>query len=236
MASASLTAADAAGGAAGGANDGMAKYAGLLSAAAGGVSAGSSLAQGYGAGAINDYNAGTAIANAEMRSQVDTYNAAVEARQAQIARDTAASQGEIQDVITRRTMAQTIANAGASGIDVTQGSPLQVLSDQAGQGALMKRLLLYRGEMTAEAAESRGALDQLLAQQALTSGNMQSTLDRLQGDQARMAGTMKAGSTLLTTGANLLRSNYQPSSPAGGTMPQLSSATLSTLSGMPSDI
>jgi len=80
-------------------------------------------------------------------------NLAIGRRQAAQARDRALTDAEDIAVNTRRTLGTVRANAGASGLIVEEGSPLEVLIAGAGAGELSRQRRLWEGEMEAQDAE-----------------------------------------------------------------------------------
>jgi len=80
-------------------------------------------------------------------------NLAVGRRRAAIARDRAVTDAEDIALNTRRTLGSVRANAGANGLIVEEGSPLEVLIAGAGAGELSRQRRLWEGEMEAQDAE-----------------------------------------------------------------------------------
>lgn len=119
--------------------------------------------------AAGDYNAAVSRVNAEQTLQQATLQADIEAQK------------------TRRETAQQAANFGASGVELT-GSPLAVMGDTAMTGELNRQLILYRGKIGAQAADSQAAVDEF------------------KGQQAASAGTAAAGGTLLSGGVKFAES------------------------------
>lgn len=132
------------------------------------------LLAGAGAGALGSISQGN--------QQAAASNANAQQLEARASADTAqaAAQATLDQQNSRRQMAAAFANAGASGVDPGQGSPLSVMSDLAAQGELTRRLSIYRGDVA-----STGDLNQ-------------AALTRWQGSQAKQAGFLRAGTTLLT--------------------------------------
>lgn len=88
--------------------------------------------------------AGASQADAAGRAQADAYNQQAEAALA-LAKNKAAQEKDKY----RRLAASQRANLGASGVDVNQGSPLDVLADTEAEGAISAMQLLYSGELEA---------------------------------------------------------------------------------------
>lgn len=125
----------------------------------------------------------SSVAGGIQQQRAYSYNA--DLARAQAAQVTQESQAEAQqqEQQTKRTIGEQIAAAGASGVDATQGSPVNVVADQAQQGELSRQLLLYRGQVQSTAL------------------NNQAAADNFYGNQALVAGFGRGGSTLLTAGA-----------------------------------
>lgn len=81
-------------------------------------------------------------------------------RQAAITRDRAQSDAKDIDVETRRALATVRANAGASGLLVDEGSPLETTIAVAGAGELSRQRRLWEGELDAQDAEISGVASQ----------------------------------------------------------------------------
>lgn len=102
---------------------------------------------------------GTMSANSRGSGAVDQANQAnlaIGRRNAAIARDRAVTDAEDIAANTRRTLGTVRANAGASGLLVEEGSPLEVLVAGAGAGELSRQRRLWEGEMEAQEAEIAG--------------------------------------------------------------------------------
>jgi hypothetical protein len=98
---------------------------------------------------------GTMSANSRGQASYDysnQANMAIGRRQAAIARDRAVTDAEDIAANTRRTLGTVRANAGASGLLVEEGSPLEVLVAGAGAGELSRQRRLWEGEMEAQDA------------------------------------------------------------------------------------
>ena len=137
------------------------------------VIAGAAAVAGAGVAAYGSYQQGQAQAAAGK------YNERVAANQAQAAREAAALEADRAHDKNRRLLASQRARIGASGI-TTEGSPLLVMMDSAEQAALDEATIRYRGSLGAAAATSEGVLQGFY------------------GRQARRAGTIGAGASLLT--------------------------------------
>ena len=112
------------------------------------------------------------------------YQAQQQENQAQAARNAAAVQEAQSRERNKRIMALARARAGASGVVSTEGSPLLVMLENARQAELEAQLIRYGGEIQAGFLEG------------------ESRLSTFRGRNARRAGNIGAGTTLLSGVAN----------------------------------
>lgn len=130
--------------------------------------------------------AGTAMSvlgqlqQAQTARAVGRYNQQLSERNAAIARDQTAAEIIRQQRTARRVQGAARAAYGASGVTM-EGSPLDVLEDNATQAELDTLTLRYRGELRAQGYEQEGAMA------------------RFRGDQQARAGRMAAAGTLLSS-------------------------------------
>ena len=125
-----------------------------------------------------------------VQNQIAQYNANVMQQRAQQVRELAAAKEAMQRRINGRQQGQIVAAYGASGVDVGQGTPLEVLHDAATEGELQAQLIHYGGEVDA---------NNLMTQ---------SYLDIASGQAASSAAQTGAMSTLLTGGARVSMGAY----------------------------
>jgi hypothetical protein len=116
----------------------------------------------------------------EVAAQIGGYNASIFNQQANQAQAEAAARADILRRDNERKMASTRAAYAAAGVDPNQGTPLDVMEDQATEAELQRRLVLYQGDTAAMSLRQRAALASM------------------GGAAAAEAGTMAAGTTLLT--------------------------------------
>ena len=112
------------------------------------------------------------------------FNATIAAQNADISRADAAARAQQQDRENYMRLGSIRAAQGHAGGDAGSGSVLDVLGDVAAQGELEKQYIIYQGE-----------------QRARGYGNT-ATLDTFSGKQAQTAGYLKAGTELMSGGAN----------------------------------
>jgi hypothetical protein len=155
--------------------------------------------------------AGTAVAavsavrSGEAQQQAEDYNAAVQKQEAETAQQASETQAQITAQQTRQKLGEAASMYGASGVDVTTGSPLAVLSGMAQTGELNRQMNLWQGKT-----------------QATAFGN-QAGLSLVSGTNAAAAGSIQAGTNLLTGSSNALlnlskglSTSSPATNPAGG--------------------
>jgi hypothetical protein len=123
--------------------------------------------------------AGSVIGGRQANA-VAGYNAKVAENNAQAERDRAAYDASLQKDQLRRVVGAQRAAGAASGLDITQGTPVAVLGDTAKQGELDVLARLYSGESAATASLND-------AQRF-----------RAEGKAAQTAGFINAGTNLLS--------------------------------------
>lgn len=121
--------------------------------------------QGQAAKAAADYNA-----------QVANNNAAVAEQQAQ-------SQAMVQGRRASMQNGALLANMAANGVDATEGSPLDILSQSAANAEMDRQNIVYNGRVKAQSLRN------------------QAQLDTFQGETAQTNGWMSAASTVLSGGS-----------------------------------
>ena len=125
--------------------------------------------------------AGTLSAGNQYNT-MQTINQQVMYQRAQTIEQQSQAQAAIEKNQTERKLGQIGAAYGASGVDASQGTPLEVLADSAAQGELQRNLTLWGGRVNANAA--------------ITQGN----IDAYEGGLATQNAAWEAGTTLLTGG------------------------------------
>lgn len=142
--------------------------------------------------------AGGAAANnaAKYNAQVASNNAAMAQRQAEDAKE----RGRIEEQRFRLQAAQLrgqqAASLAANGVDISSGSPLQVLADSAGMA-----------ELDAASVRDQAAREAYGYQVESANYLNESTLERARGKSAKRASYFEAGSSLLT-GAGRVAANW----------------------------
>lgn len=104
----------------------------------------------------------------EANQAAGEYNAAMLMQNAGLAREQGLVAADQQAREAKRTVGSMVASYGASGVQVDQGSPLDVLADSARQATLDNLTIKYNAEMQARNYEQQ-------AQLALMGGQTSST-------------------------------------------------------------
>ena len=126
------------------------------------------------------FGAYTAMEAGEAQKDLADYNAEVEAENAKAARQKAAyEEGLIREQGAKLRARQRVAFL-ASGVDLSEGTPLEVLGEQAKTLEMDAAAIRYGGNVEAIKAKQRG------------------DMYRIKGAQDKQAGYYNAGSSLLT--------------------------------------
>jgi hypothetical protein len=128
-----------------------------------------------------------AVQQGQSQAEADRYNRQLQQQEAEVATQQAEAQVASDKQLATRQMGEIAASYGASGVDVGQGSPLEVLSDQAAEAQIKQNIATYRARVAA-------------------TGDVNSAnLYGLYADQARQAALARAGSTILTGASQIAR-------------------------------
>lgn len=130
------------------------------------------------------------IAQGETTNNMLKYNANVQIQNAANARAAAALNANKQSIMAQKTLGAIQANYGASGVEGTSGSVMDVMAASASNAELDRQNILYGGEIKAINSEN------------------QASMDRFEGSQAVSAGYLNAVASMATAGGQLLSSNY----------------------------
>jgi hypothetical protein len=137
------------------------------------------------AAAVSVYSA---VQAGKQRSAAAKYNQAVAQQNAKAAQE----QGAEAALQSQRQTAQKIgameANYGASGVDASTGSPLDVLTDSVRQGTLDQLTLKYDASLRGAGYTNTATLDGMEASNATTSGYLNAA-------GAALGGTAQAADT-----------------------------------------
>lgn len=128
-----------------------------------------------------------AAAEARAQQQVAQYNAKVAEREAQAIEQKTAFEQQRQAEEAARIEGSLRANLGASGAVPSEGTPLMLQSKQAAESELDNLMIGYEGQIGAGRARSQSRLDK-----------MQAGIYSQKASNARTAGMIGAGTTLLT--------------------------------------
>jgi len=118
----------------------------------------------------------------QSQSEWSNYNAQIAERDAQNTRNLAAFDAEQKRKETQSLIGRQKALYGKAGVTM-EGSPLLLMEETASEGELDARMIEWSGSNKSERYMSEGQLS------------------RMKGSQAKTAGYIGAGSTLLTGGA-----------------------------------
>lgn len=124
-------------------------------------------------GAISvSVSAYSAVAAGENASEVADYNAKVQENAAQDARQRGAvAAAEHQDKV-KRMIGTQMATAGANGLLVTTGTPLDIMTDTAGMGKLDSLRLIANAHRQASGLDDQAGLTKVQGANASTAGNL----------------------------------------------------------------
>lgn len=111
-----------------------------------------------------------AIRSGQQTAAADKYNEEVAQQNAQIAKQQGEAAAEQQQRETQRKIGAMVANYGASGVDASTGTPLDVLTDSVQQGTLDQLTAKYNYSLRAAGAQDDAGLDQSAASNATASG------------------------------------------------------------------
>lgn len=111
----------------------------------------------------------SAISGAQAQSNAMKYNAEMAERNAQIARQNAAVEEAKQRRLTVLRQGAARANVGMAGVDL-EGSPLDILEQNAAQEELDALTIRYKGELAASGFQADAALNRANASNAMTQG------------------------------------------------------------------
>lgn len=114
------------------------------------------------------------------QASVDQYNAGADLTNATNINTSAELNAAQKDQEDRRRLGAAAAAFSASGVQM-QGSPLQVMADLTRQGELSKQTILYNGQQNAQVYRQRASTE------------------TAEATQAKTAGQIGAGATLLTS-------------------------------------
>lgn len=144
-------------------------------------------------------------AAAQQSAVVTDYNVAAAQNQAQQVRNAAAVEEDAYRRTVRRAQAANRAAIGASGVDMS-GSPLLVLMDNAEQAEYEAQRIKQAGAQQAATLESQADLENYYGQSAAQAYSRE---EQAIGRKATGA-YVGAGTSLLSSGANLTYSYYSP--------------------------
>lgn len=164
--------------------------------------------------AYGQYQAGKAQESAsEYNAQVQEQNARVAEQYAKAAEARGDDEARQRRIDADRMASRQMAVLAAKGIDISTGTPLDILGDTAMYGELDAQTIKYNAAL--EAYQQR-----VTASNALSSAE----LSRMEGRQAAKAGNMQAVGTLIG-GAAKAGNQYMSYSNSGSSVPIYNSTT-----------
>lgn len=141
--------------------------------------------------AYGQYQQGQAAQKAaQYNAAVSEQNAKIAEQYARAAEDRGAEEARRKRIDTDRIISRQQAVLAAKGIDISSGTPLDIIGDTA----------LY-GELDAQTIEYNAALEAYQQRSQASNLRQQATLQRFEGDNAAQAGKIGAVGTLIGTAA-----------------------------------
>jgi len=122
-----------------------------------------------------------AVRQAQAQAGAARYNAQIAEQNSQIATAQGNAAAEAQSRDAQRKMGAMVASYGAAGVDVSSGSPADVLADSARSAALDNLTIRYNSKLRAMGFDQQAALDRSTADNADTAGYINATSSLLQG-------------------------------------------------------
>lgn len=134
--------------------------------------------------AVSAYSAVTA---GEAQSDAATRNAQVASQNATVATQQAQANAEIQQRRAAQVIGASRAAFGASGVDGSTGSPLDVLASSASSAELDRQGVIYQGRLKAMGFQNTADEDTAAASNYLTSGYLRAGSGLLQSGASAFA-------------------------------------------------
>lgn len=122
-----------------------------------------------------------ALSQANAASNAAKYNAQLAEQNAVTARQQAAASAEASDREARQRIGAMEANYGASGISLSEGSPIDILRQSATAAEMDRQNILYGGEVRASGYGNTATLDRYNASASQTSGYLRAGGELLGG-------------------------------------------------------
>lgn len=142
----------------------------------------------------------SSIAGGYAQRDAADYNARVAEMQAVSAEQAAAREEQNARLRLARTQGTVRARAAGAGLDIAQGSPLEILAENAREGELDALTARYSGQVEASRARSTAALERTRGQNAVTAGWMGAGAQLLTaaGSAYKLYGPVSGGTADLT--------------------------------------
>lgn len=110
------------------------------------------------------------LASASASRDAANYNASIAQQNATISQQQGATAQEKQDRAARKQIGLMVANYGASGVDSSQGSPMDMLQESVRNAKLDNLMIGYNYNLRARGFENEANLYEMRAANASTSG------------------------------------------------------------------
>ena len=128
-----------------------------------------------------------AAAQAKGQEAMAAYNARVQEQEAEMASQQSLYRQQLHTREGSRQMASLRANMAASGVDISEGSPLLIQQTQATESEMDRLMIAYQGQIASGRAMSQAGMDRL-----------QGSIYSKQAKSAKTTGFIGAGTSLLT--------------------------------------
>ena len=148
----------------------------------------------------------SALAQAKYSANVANYNAQTAEENAAEIRKKAAYDAALQRDKIRKTIGQQRLDYASAGVELSSGSPLETMLQQARDGELDAQTLLYNGEVDASVYDKKSTLLKYQAENSLRTGYATADAYGVTADATGRAGTINATSTILSGSARALGS------------------------------
>jgi hypothetical protein len=157
--------------------------------------------------------AGGAMRQGEADANASRYNAETSRQNAEIARSQGVAQAEAQQREAARKIGAAVALYGASGVQVSTGSPMDVLADSVRMATLDKLTIRYNADLKARSYLRQSALDEARAENSIQAGELNATSAVLRG--ATSMASMSGGSTAIPSFGDPLDGFYRGTGTSG---------------------
>lgn len=148
----------------------------------------------------------SALAQAKYNANVANYNAQTAEENAAEVRKKAAYDARLQREKIAKTIGQQRLDYASAGVELSSGSPLETMLQQARDGELDAQTLLYNGEVDASVYDKKSTLLKYQAENSLRTGYATAEAYGVSAGATSTAGTINAGATILSGSGKALSS------------------------------